>query len=278
VRANFENQSKETVMSSRKTIETMEALGERIKTLVKKGDDMLTSAAVCAKEARERFDAGDTDSCATWAEWWRERTGLSDRRGQELLRIGRAEDPTVAAVEHKAATRERVAKHRANAAALRNAPVATPALAPAQPPGPRGDDGFVYLADAGEEIQNWLATFASWKRREKQIAYANFLLATTGTNVMRRPCTLDDLLAGSAEAQAQRAENNEQRAKWLAKMSADAERRAKTAATSKKAALADPEIKATLDAWVAVRTAILRLSRKKLNIFRDAHQPLPYLK
>jgi hypothetical protein len=102
------------------TAETMEVLGKRIKALVEKGDNMLASAAACAHEARQRYDAGETDGCETWGEWWRARTGLSDRRGQQLLKIGRAVDPVQAAVEHKKKNRDAVAKHRTKKAELRN--------------------------------------------------------------------------------------------------------------------------------------------------------------
>lgn len=100
--------------------EPMELLGQRIKTLVEKGDNMLASAAVCALEARKRFDAGETEGFEAWGVWWITRTGLSDRRCRQLLQIGRAADPVAAATASKEKNRKAVAKHRATKAELRN--------------------------------------------------------------------------------------------------------------------------------------------------------------
>jgi hypothetical protein len=104
---------------SEKTRESMSALGKRIRTLVEKGENMLASAAVCAKEARDRFETGEKDGCATWGQWWTKRTGLSDRRGRQLIAIGRSADPAEAALASKKATAEQVARHRASKAEIR---------------------------------------------------------------------------------------------------------------------------------------------------------------
>ena len=100
--------------------ETMKQLGDRIRTCVEKGDNMLASAARCAAEARKRYTAGENDGFETWGQWWTHRTGLSDRRGRQLLQIGRADNPAEAADEHKEKNRAAVAKHRAAKAELRN--------------------------------------------------------------------------------------------------------------------------------------------------------------
>lgn len=104
-------------------MESMELLGQRITTLVEKGDNMLASAAVCAKEARDRYDAGEKEGFATWELWWDARTKLSRRRGYDLLAIGRAPDPVKAAVEHKAKKKASVqaTRRRQREGALRSA-------------------------------------------------------------------------------------------------------------------------------------------------------------
>jgi hypothetical protein len=130
----------ETTKECAASAETMEVLGKRIKALVEKGDNMLASAAACAHEARQRYDAGETDGYKTWGEWWCARTGLSDRRGQQLLKIGRADNPVQAAVEHNKKNRDAVAKHRAKKTELRNsrpakadnAALVEPAVMPAE--------------------------------------------------------------------------------------------------------------------------------------------------
>lgn len=97
---------------------TLDVLGSTIVANINKADDFMVTAAIHMREAHERIQAGEGET--TWKDWvvnhvtTKTKKPLSDRRVQELLRIGYSPNPKAKADEMRsraakgmATTRER---------------------------------------------------------------------------------------------------------------------------------------------------------------------------
>jgi hypothetical protein len=119
-------------------IEQLELVARRAVVSYKKGEDLVITAALAAKECRQRVKAGEYNG--TWAKFCKiHLAGLSKRRIQQLLAIGQADNPQEALELHRAENAERNRKHRAKAktseaGASRDAPQGEADSSASEPP------------------------------------------------------------------------------------------------------------------------------------------------
>jgi hypothetical protein len=86
---------------------------DKADTNQKKADDFRISAGQRLLEAKERVKKGEPGH-SNWAHWVAKHVGRSKRDCDRCILIARSDDPVKAREEEKAATREKVAKHREN--------------------------------------------------------------------------------------------------------------------------------------------------------------------